>query len=239
MKKPNRYFLAIWCSFFSLCLGMTAVAQRVQDPLKKKEEQIIIPDPGKQRSRNVRDKIRVEDSVPANAIRVNVRYRKEYGYRGDTNAFGDVGPTSSDAFSVNVVAGDGLSRPGEYLISIASDGTMKGVGDDYVCSYLISELPLNKTIRVSVSLSGGRGLATETWKGGSAATPPQGQQRAIVDGKRTVTLTESQPRATLVFEMVYAPLPLKLPNQPVPQPRRFPVPSPGGAATPQVRRGGD
>ena len=76
MKNPNRFLLAILCVFFSLCAGMTAVAQRVQDPLKKKEEQVIIPDRSKQRSRNVKDGIRVDDLVPSNAVRINVRYRK-------------------------------------------------------------------------------------------------------------------------------------------------------------------
>jgi hypothetical protein len=205
-------------------------------PQKKKQDQIISQDPNKQRSPDYRDRIRVEDSVPANAIRVNVRYRKEYGYRGDTNAFGNVGPTSCDAFHIDAAVGDG-SVQAQNLISIGGEGTMKTVGGDYVCTYLISELPFNETIRVSVSLP--RNLTTEQWKGGSLAQPPPGQQRAILDQKRTVTLTEGQPSATQVFEMVYASSPLKPPNQPVPQPRRFPTPSTGGVATPQVRRRDD
>jgi hypothetical protein len=228
--NARQYLLVLLCSFFSLCVETTAVAQKAQDPLKKKQEQVIIQSPSTRKRPDLSDRIRAEDTVPANAIRVNVRYRKEYGYRGNANAFGDVGPTSCDAFSVNVVAGEGLYRPGEYLISISSDGTMKAMGGDYVCTYLISELPLNETIRISVTLS--RSIATEQWKGGREAQPPPGQQRTIADGKRTLTLTESKPHAALVFEMSYSSLPLKLPNQPVPQQRKFPAPSPGGAATP-------
>ena len=71
MKNPNRSFLAILCGFFFLCAGMTAVAQKVQDPLKKKQEQTILPDRSKQRSRNVRDGIRADDFIPSNAIRVS------------------------------------------------------------------------------------------------------------------------------------------------------------------------
>jgi len=227
--NASQYLLVLLCSFFSLCVETTAAAQKSQDPLKKKQEQVIIQSPTTRKRPDLSDRIRAEDTVPANAIRVNVRYRKEYGYRGNTNAFGDVGPTSCDAFHVDAAAGDGSRRP-ETLISISNDGTMKAAGGDYVCTYLISELPLNETIRVSVTLP--RGIATEQWKGGSEAQPPPGQQRTIADGKRTLTLTESKPHALSVFEMSYASLPLKLPNQPVPQQRKFPAPSPGGAATP-------
>jgi hypothetical protein len=200
---------------------------------KKKQDQIVISDPGKQRASNVRDRIRAEDTVPANAIRVTVRYRKEYGYKGDTNAFGDVAPTSCDAFSVNVAVGDSAVRPGNP-IPISSDFKMEEVSGEYVCSYLVSELPLNETIRVGVSLS--RSLVAGQWKGGSESQPPPGQQRTILDATRTLTLTVSNPRAALSFEMVYAPLPLKPPNQPVPQRRKIPMSLPSGAATPQVRR---
>lgn len=199
--------------FFTLSVATTAAAQGVQPVDQKKKELIIIPDPSKQRRPDFRDRINVEEPVPADAIRVNLRYRKDYGYKGSTNAFGDVGPTSCDAFSVNVSAGDNNVRQ-KYLINISSDFTMKEVGGYYVCAYLISELPLNETIRISLTVA--RDTATEPWNGGKDAQPPAGQQRTILDGKRNVTLNESQPSATLIFEMVYAATPLKLPKQPIP-----------------------
>ena len=167
IHHPSPYFLVLLCSFFSLCVGTTAVAQKAQDPLKKKQEQVIIQSPTTRKRPDLSDRIRAEDTVPANAIRVNVRYRKEYGYRGSTNAFGDVGPTSCDAFHIDAAAGDGSMRP-ESLISISSDGTMKAVGGDYVCTYLVSELPLNETIRISVTLPrvrDFRGVSTKSFDG--------------------------------------------------------------------------
>ena len=145
---------------------------------------------------------------PENTIMVKVRYKKEFGYLGDTNAFGNVGPTSCGAFSVSVMFSDG-SRP-ENPIRISSDSKMAEAGGYYVCSYLVSDIPLNQPTIVSVGISGLDRSAT--WKGGSYAQPPRGQQRTIiiVSGRvpgSGVTLTQTQPRARQTFEMIYAPAP--------------------------------
>jgi hypothetical protein len=141
---------------------------------------------------------------PENTIKVSVRYRTELGYEGDTNAFGNVGPTSCSAFSVSVAVGDGSTRP-ENLIRISSDSKMDEAGGYYQCNYLVSEIPLNQPIRVSVSVSGINQFGA--WKGGSQAQPPPGQQRTIIivsgrDGG-PLMLTATQPRARQLFEMVY------------------------------------
>ena len=222
MKYLNRPFRAILCGSFSLCVAINATAQGGQQvPQKKQQEQVIVSVPGK--TPNFKDRINLNAPVPANAIRVNVRYRKEYGYKGSANAFGDAGPPSCDAFSVNVSAPGNNLRP-TNLIPINSDFKMESVAGYYVCTYLISDLPLNERIEVSATISGSP--TTESWKGGSNAHPPAGQPRRIIDNQRTVILTRAQPRATQVFEMVYAPLPLKPLIQPVPQRRRSPAPSP-------------
>lgn len=141
---------------------------------------------------------------PDNTIRVRVRYRREYGYRGDTSAFGYIGPTSCDAFSVFAALGSG--RP-PNPVRISTDSKMEDAGGYYVCSYLVSDLPLNQAITINTSMSSNRGLPTEVWKGGSNPQPPPGQERLIQNGIQNVTLTNSTPRAALVFEMVYAPIP--------------------------------
>ena len=140
---------------------------------------------------------------PENSIKVSVRYKKEFGYKGDTNAFGYVGPTSCDAFSISALPDPSVRL--EYLIGIHSDSIMEEAGGYYMCSYLVSDLPLNQPIRVSVGMSG-LGQAGP-WKGGSQAQPPPGQQRTIIivsgrDGG-PLTLTPTQPRAQQLFEMVY------------------------------------
>jgi hypothetical protein len=141
---------------------------------------------------------------PPNSIRVEIRYNKEYGYKDNSSAFGRTGPQSFDAFAVD--ANPYGSRRPEKLIPITINSRMIEVGGYYVCDYLISELPLDQAITVSVSLAN-RYAPTERWHGGSQPQPPPGQQRLILEPTRSVTLTRRKSRATLVFEMVYAPQP--------------------------------
>ena len=157
-------------------------------PLERK------PDPGRARAA----------FQPENTIKVSVKYKKEFGYLGDSNAFGYVGPTSCSAFSVSVAVGDG-SAGQKNPFRISSDSKMEETDGYYFCSYLVSEIPLNQPIRVSVGLAGVNQFAA--WKGGSQAQPPPGQQRTIiiVSGREggPLTLTATQPRARQLFEMVY------------------------------------
>jgi hypothetical protein len=138
---------------------------------------------------------------PENTIKVRVRYRKELGYKGDTNAFGYVGPTSCSAFSVSVAMGDGSARQ-RNLIPISSDSKMAEADGYYVCRYFVSEIPLDQAISLNVSVSSLD--LSAAWKGGAEAQPPAGQQRTILNATATQTLTASSPRATVTFEMLYA-----------------------------------
>ena len=70
----------------------------------------------------------------------------------------------------------------------------------YTCKYVVGGLPLNVPVKITVTIVNNR----EAWLGGSLAQPPPSQQRAIQNGIQNATLTEARPRATLVFEMVYA-----------------------------------
>ena len=74
----------------------------------------------------------------------------------------------------------------------------------YVCNFVFNDLPLHQEIRVLANVTTDPFWATAAWEGGSQAQPPLGQQRRIPDGNVSVTLTEAQPRVTLIFEMIYA-----------------------------------
>jgi hypothetical protein len=169
---------------------------------------------------------------PPNSIQVQVRYKKEYGYKYDSGVFAGSGPSSCDAFSISAHPDPSVRQ--EHLFGIHKTDKMRESSGFYVCDFLITDLPLNALIKVSVDLAERRSLPFETWKGGSEAQPSSGQQRTIiiVSGRasrerraqdETVTLTATQPSATRIFEMVYAPAPLTSPTQPVPQRRRLPV----------------
>jgi hypothetical protein len=169
---------------------------------------------------------------PPNSILVRVQYKKEYGYKSDSGVFAGSGPSSCDAFSISAQP-DPSVRPGN-LYGVHKTDKMRELSGFYVCDFLATDLPLNARIKVGVDLTDHRNLPFEAWKGGSQAQPPPGEQRTIIMvGARTsrerrahddtVMLTEAQPSATRVFEMVYAPSPFKPPTQPVPQPKRLPV----------------
>lgn len=142
---------------------------------------------------------------PENTVKVTVRYRKDFGYVGDTNAFGNVGPTSCSAFSVSVLVGDGSAQQSNP-IRISSDSKMTETGDYYFCNYMASDVPLNQPFGITVSMAGSSQFGA--WIGGSQSQPPQGQQRTIiiVSGREggPLTLTATQPRARQTFEMVYS-----------------------------------
>jgi hypothetical protein len=140
--------------------------------------------------------------MPENSIMVRVRYKKEYGYKADTNAFGNIGPTSCSAFSVSsALSGDAARQRRPRPIS--NDSRMAEVGDFYLCTYIVSDIPLDQPITVSVAM-GGDDVMGE-WKGGSVPQPPARQQRVVLDPTRTAVLNAVQPRARLSYEMVYAP----------------------------------
>lgn len=148
----------------------------------------------------------VKADQPANTIKVSVKYKKEFGYKGDTNAFGYVGPTSCSAFSISVAVGDGSAQKGNPT-RVSSDSKMRDSDGYYVCSYLAIDIPLDQPVRVSASLAADLDQSTP-WKGGSQPLPPPGQQRTIIivsgrDGA-PLTLTAAQPRGEALFEMIYA-----------------------------------
>ena len=167
---------------------------------------------------------------PANSIQVEMRYKKEYGYKYDSGVFSGSGPTSCGAFYIAAKPDPAIRQ--ENLYGIHNPDRMQESNDFYVCDFLITDLPVNAPISVSVGMSDRRTAPLEAWKGGSQAQPPPGQERTIIivggrasplvrmdggvsapsgrgqaqAGPTIVTLTQTQPRARLVYEMVYAPL---------------------------------
>lgn len=149
--------------------------------------------------------VREVTAQPPNSVRVEIRYNKDYGYSGSGSPFGgETGPSSCGSFSVDF-AMDPPARQ-ETLIPITREPIMREADGYYVCDFLVSELPLNRNITISAKL--GEGVSpTAAWLGGSQSQPPLGWQREVSDGTKTVTLTESEPRTSVSFEMVYIPMP--------------------------------
>jgi hypothetical protein len=86
----------------------------------------------------------------------------------------------------------------------------------YVCSYSFTDrndlldLPQNRIITVSARLGAfadeslNAALASKPWFGNGQPQPPPGFQR-VLTGSRELTLTETQARATVDFEVTYRP----------------------------------
>ena len=138
------------------------------------------------------------------SIRVRIRYPVALGYRDAQGVF-DPNPTSCDAFQISALP-DNLDRDNRQpvLIKVAARPGMRTEGDNYVCDYVISYLPLDTNIRVQASIGNGRQRSTEAWQGGEQARPTLGQFRSVVDDTRELTLSASRPRASLDFRMEYA-----------------------------------
>jgi hypothetical protein len=139
---------------------------------------------------------------PANSIQVRVSYPKQYGYKEMKGPAGILGPSSCDDFSVNAKVGDGSTQQANPT-RISSEFGMAEAGDSYICSYLVSDLPMDQPVNVHVDVSDRVG----PWLGNGLIQPPPGQQRVIANGSQTITLKAIQNRARLNYDMSYAPLP--------------------------------
>jgi hypothetical protein len=85
----------------------------------------------------------------------------------------------------------------------------------YICRYSVTDrnpLPRNRAIKVSAYLGPfasaqlNQALVTGSWFGAGSPQPPSGYQRVVVGG-RGITLTDSAPRVTVDFEVLYRPVP--------------------------------
>jgi hypothetical protein len=139
----------------------------------------------------------------ANSIRILVRYKKAYGYKAESSMFGGPAPTSCQAFAVDVTTE--LPVGSDAPIGLERDEQMSDVGDAYVCRYTVIQVPLNQRITIRAGLMPDES-PTDAWLGGGEAQPPSGWRREIAaPSTQTARLSAEEPRASLEFEMVYAP----------------------------------
>src|ERR1700738_3613139 len=98
------------------------------------------------------------DPIPANAVRIYIRYSKELGYLSTKagGLTGTAGPYSCDAFKVEAIPNAGLgsstSSSGTSVRGIANPNTMRTEGSYYVCGFTVEYLPQNQPITVSAGM---------------------------------------------------------------------------------------
>jgi hypothetical protein len=220
MKNGQRSFLFLFGLLWIACAAPPAGAQQDNVPITKKRVNTTIVDRNqRQREVQVTDKSRVntEPPIEPNSIRVRIRYQKEYGYL-TSNKPGNQEPYSCSAFAVDASVWSG--EPGTFgrpktgnelnvLMTIIGPPELMRVDSSYyVCDFTITSVPLNEPIIVSGSMINNSRVLTGRWREGSQPQPPPGSERLILNGKKNVRLTKSEPSATVDFEMVYRPIQL-------------------------------
>ena len=145
------------------------------------------------------------DPIPNDAVRIRIRYKQELGYLSTQSAFGNAGPYSCNAFTVDAHTG-GLGGYKSVGSTIVTPSIMRTEGAYYVCGFTIEGLPHNQTITINADLVNDPKVTIGMWKGPGSPHPPSGYQRAILKGLAQVTLTGNNPFDIVTFEMTYAPV---------------------------------
>ena len=143
---------------------------------------------------------------PLNSVLVRIRFKTTYGYKSESDP-GKPGLSSCDVFAVSLA---NAARPAQegVLIPVIRPETISERHGYYFCEFLVSGLALNQDVSIAAS------IADQTrWLGGTQPEVPMGYRRTLTDRQRTVTLTESDPRATMNFEMFYEPTGDKVPSK--------------------------
>ena len=217
MINGQRSFLFLFGLLLIACAPPQAGAQQERVPItKKRVDTTIVDRPQRQREVQVTNESRVntEPAIEPNSIRVRIRYQKEYGYL-TSNKPGNQEPYSCSAFTVE--AGVRSGEPGTFgrprtgneldvLMTIASSSLMRVDGNYYVCDFTVTAVPLNEPILVSGSMINNSKVLTGRWRDGSQPQPAPGSERLILNGKKNVSLTKSDPSVTVDFEMIYRPI---------------------------------
>lgn len=154
----------------------------------------------------------------ADGIYGAIHWKKEYGLPSTDGGRTPNKALNCTAFRVTVTVQEGA--PGTFgQASSVGYWTVQNEPTEengyYTCHYSVTDrnpLPRNRVITVSAFLGPfasaelNQALITGTWFGASGPQPPPGHQRVVIGG-RGITLTDTAPRVTVDFEMVYRPVP--------------------------------
>lgn len=215
MKTVRVSSLLVCSLLLTLCAAQSARAQKPRTSSTSVQRRTTSPTDRVRRgpagaSTGVEGRATGEPVVPANAIRVHIRYKQAMGHIG-TSPFGTTGPYSCGAFSVRATALQGaagtLGSEKNVGTSIVREGVMRSAGDYYVCDFTVTGLPLNKNITIRAQVGPEARYVTGRWEGGTESQPPPGYERALnYGGMRSVTLTSRSPRGSVDFVMEFRPI---------------------------------
>ena len=197
-KKQHQLRYAFGLLLFMVCCMECAYAQ---PPAGTPSSQ-----PGGQRQRpgqsaDVYDRRAAElaNEQPFNSVLVRIRFRTEYGYKSESAQGGGPGLASCDVFSV-ALAKPARPSVANVLIPVRRPDRITENRGYYHCEFLVTGLALDQDVTIGASVDD-----QGPWLGGTQSQPPAGSQRVLSDRERTITLTQSDPRATMNFEVMYQP----------------------------------
>jgi len=151
---------------------------------------------------------------------IHLSWKKDYGFPSTDGGRTPNKALNCTAFRVLATVQEGEPNTFGRAKNIGYFGTQNEPTEEngyYICSYSLADqsrdFPHARVISVSAFLGPFAGtelnqaLITGAWFGVSGPQPPSGYQRVLIGG-RGITLTDSEARATVDFEMVYRPVPL-------------------------------
>ena len=233
LKSPGHYW-----SFFVKNSGQGYFAASYgrfwkPSPAEMTEKIKVLPRKGIYDRRDG-ERIRVfKDSIsnPPNSVSGKIRWKKDYGLVPLGEGYSEASPVQCGQFFAAAMK---RVESGKLSTVAYTDTSARQVfpgpdeGDYHVCRYIIPDLPGNTNLIMMAGMGGVLLLPeldpaplyhTTPWIGGGQPQPPPGYDRVFVASTRTVTLTDSAPRATIDCEVVYALPTLMPPKQPVPRTR--------------------
>ena len=225
LKYRHRLFLIVAAGFLLLaCAGLDIQAQdqpRDARPRMSPPTPTPTPLPTPTRGR-VGSKAQHVDRIYG-----AIRWKKEYGLPSIDGGRTPDKATNCTAIRVQATVQEGTLGPFGKAVSVGYIALQNEPTEEdgyYICSYSITDrnndLPRNRVVTISAFLGPyaspglNQALITGAWFGESIRTtqrlnrrqPPAGYQRVLIGG-RGITLTDSAPRVTVDFEMVYRPVP--------------------------------
>jgi hypothetical protein len=182
------------------------------------------PQPPSRRGSRISDRVRNSAGavISSNSVRGTIRWKKDYGLIPPGPGYNTPSPEPCGVFFVAAMTTAGAPGTFGKLTTLKTESAqfnepnkVPEEGDYYVCHYIITGLPTNKNMLIMAGMGGSLLLPqlnpdpfwhTTPWIGGSQPQPPPGYDRVFI-GSRSVTLTDSDSRAVVDFEMVYRPIP--------------------------------
>jgi hypothetical protein len=224
LKLTPRLFSIVAAGFLLLAGAALDIQAQEQPPDARARRSPPTPTPTPQpplRRGRVNEGIKQGPNVQfaAEGIYGAIRWKKEYGLPSIDGGRTPDKATNCTAIRVQATVQEGASGTFGKAVNVGYIPLQNEPTEEngyYICSYSITDrnhdLPRNRVITISAFLGPyaspdlNQALITGAWFSANIRQPAPGYQRVVIGG-RGITLTDSAPRVTVDFEVVYRPVP--------------------------------